>query len=129
LLFRKNSNLRRKFFNPKKVVEFSFMLSCKKVILFFSYSSGSPFSGQFILPGFPTSNAAAAQQLNLSALSGSGQLSQLSYPPAAVLAEANGTAGQQMKKFRPPLKTVSKSQKYVPRPIPQELGNLKTYSK
>jgi hypothetical protein len=108
-------------------------LSCsvvKKVILFFSYSGGSPFSGQFILPGFPTSNAAAAQQLNLSALSaGSGQLSQLSYPPAAVLAEANGTAGQQVKKFRPPLKTVTKSQKYIPRPIPQELGNLKTYSK
>jgi hypothetical protein len=27
------------------------------------------------------------------------------------------------------LKTVTKSQKYIPRPIPQELGNLKTYSK
>jgi hypothetical protein len=38
-------------------------------------------------------------------------------------------ASQQAKKFRLPMKTVSKSQKYIPKPIPQELGNLKTYSK
>ena len=96
----------------------------------FSYSGGSPFSGQFILPGFPGSSAAAAQQqLNLNSLSTSQlpQLSQLSYPPA-VLSDRHSPS-QQIKKFRPPLKTMSKSQKYIPKPIPQELGNLKTYSK
>ncbi len=97
--------------------------------LFFSFSGAAPFSNQFILPGFPTSSP-ANQQLNLnslSAISASGQALQLSYPPP-VLADSN-SANQQIKKFRPPLKTVSKSQKYIPKPIPQELGNLKTYSK
>ena len=41
-------------------------------------------------------------------------------PPSAV---------SQAKKFRPPLKTASKSNKYIPKPIPHQLGNLKTYSK
>ena len=34
-------------------------------------------------------------------------------------------AAPQSKKFRPP----QKSQRYIPKPIPLELGNLKTYSK
>ena len=42
-------------------------------------------------------------------------------PPSAV-------AVSQSKKFRPPLKTASKSNKYIPKPIPHQLGNLKTYS-
>lgn len=35
---------------------------------------------------------------------------------------------QQNKKFRPPLKSALSSRKYIPKPIPEELGNLKTYS-
>jgi hypothetical protein len=75
-------------------------------------------------------------QLNLnslSAVSSANQLSQQSFPAAVVTdtaaAAAAAAASQQAKKFRLPLKTVSKSQKYIPKPIPQELGNLKTYSK
>jgi hypothetical protein len=65
---------------------------------FFSYSSPSPFSGQFILPGFPPSNAAAAaaaaaQQLNLNSLPGSQLPQQLTYSPA-VLPE-NQSANQE----------------------------------
>jgi hypothetical protein len=75
-------------------------------------------------------------QLNLNSLAAvtsANQLSQTSFPAAVAAADqaaaAAAAANQQAKKFRLPLKTVSKSQKYIPKPIPQELGNLKTYSK
>lgn len=47
--------------------------------------------------------------------------SHLPYPAPAKLSPVN-------KKFRPPARSSLKSQKYIPKPIPVELGNLKTYS-
>ena len=102
------------------------------LLCIYSYSSPSPYSGHhLLLPSFSTSPA--VQQLNLNSLSAVTSASQLSqqqsFPGAAVALDQSAAAGQQSKKFRLPLKTVSKSQKYIPKPIPQELGNLKTYSK
>ena len=47
-------------------------------------------------------------------------------PTSSTLSTTSTSSQQpQQKKFRPPLK----SPKYIPKPIPLELGNLKTYSK
>jgi len=43
---------------------------------------------------------------------------------ASSLSQPSAQAAPQSKKFRPP----QKSQRYIPKPIPLELGNLKTYS-
>ena len=102
---------------------------------FFSYNGSSPYPGQLLLQGYPGSSH-TSQLLNtnsLAAVSTQSQLSQLSYPTPAVVdkaaAAAAAAAAAQTKKFRPPLKTGNKTNKYIPKPIPQELGNLKTYSK
>ncbi|XP_023326534.1 uncharacterized protein LOC111699963 isoform X2 [Eurytemora carolleeae] len=99
-----------------------------------SYNGSSPYPGQLLLQGYPGSSH-ISQLLNtnsLAAVSTQSQLSQLSYPTPAVVdkaaAAAAAAAAAQTKKFRPPLKSGSKTNKYIPKPIPQELGNLKTYS-
>ena len=45
--------------------------------------------------------------------------------PAALSTLSSGVSPAQNKKYRPPHKT----EKFTPKPIPPELGNLKTYSK
>jgi len=104
------------------------------------YSGTSPFSGQLLLPGYHGSpgTAATTQLSTLAAVTSSQQQQQqqlnqqLSYPAPPVLDKTSvvppPSAVSQAKKFRPPLKTASKSNKYIPKPIPHQLGNLKTYS-
>ena len=54
---------------------------------------------------------------------------QLSYSSPGLLDKSAAlAAAQQTKKFRPPVKPAGKANKYIPKPIPSELGNLKTYS-
>jgi len=47
---------------------------------------------------------------------------------AAAAAVSLAASAAQAKKFRGGLKSGSKSNKYIPKPIPHQLGNLKTYS-
>ena len=97
----------------------------------FSYYCGPPGAGQLLLPGFPATPGSTTPQL----LSGSSiaptaaAVPQTQLPQQLPYSTAGPTPTPQQKKFRPPLRSSLKSQRYIPKPIPVELGNLKTYSK
>ena len=125
------------------------------ILIFFSFHGTPLFSNRIILPPFPGSsqplisntppliNNNAPQNLTSTSLLSSQQLInpsttqqhqlffQQSQASSALDKNASllSTAAQQAKKFRPFNKQPGKSNKYIPKPIPSELGNLKTYSK
>ena len=56
------------------------------------------------------------------------QLQQRSLLPAATPLALEQSIDVQGKRFRPPPKSAISTSKFIPKPIPEELGNLKTYS-
>ena len=94
--------------------------------LFFSlYSSQQHAGGQLVYPGLPSLPHGVVSNLVHPATHLPSLLQSQMIPTTTSLTTKHTTTLQpQTKKFRAP----QKSPKYIPKPIPLELGSLKTYS-